>query len=158
CTPLPVGGLAGDGLQVGEHQIAVLVVGDVLGHGQGPVGELAGPGGVPGDRVRAGQRLVGEGEVPVADAVPLAEVQDPAGVVQGGFGPAEHGVDTGDLPFTAGQVRRGGGGHLAPVVAGGGRGVDHAVVVVLAAPLELQQPPGLVEQLRGQQLDVGDAA
>jgi hypothetical protein len=44
---LPVAGLAGDGFQVGEHQIAVFVVGDVIGGGQGPVGELPGLAGIP---------------------------------------------------------------------------------------------------------------
>jgi hypothetical protein len=86
---LPVPSLAGDGFQVGQDQLAILVLGDITGGGQGPVGVLPGLDLVSGDRVGAGQGLVGEGEVEVPDAVLLAQVQDPAGVVQRGLGPAE---------------------------------------------------------------------
>src|SRR6266567_4367402 len=58
----------------------------------------------------------------------------------------------------AGQVSRGRCGNLTPVIAGGVRRVDHSVVILPAPPLLLDQPPGLVEQLSGQQLLVGDAA
>src|SRR5580692_9184232 len=100
---LPVARLAGNGLQVGEHHVALSVFGDVLGGGQGLVGVFPGLTGVPGDSVSTGKRLVGEGEVPVPDPVLLAQVQDSAGVVQRGFGPAQDCVDTRDLPFAAGQ-------------------------------------------------------
>src|SRR5690348_16967511 len=88
-TGLPVPRLPGNRLQIGEHQVAVLVVGDVLGGSEGLVGAVPGLGGVPGHGVGAGQCLVGEGQVPVADAVLLADLQDPAGVVQGWLGPPE---------------------------------------------------------------------
>lgn len=67
--------------QVGQHQVTLLVLGDILGGGESLVGAVPGLGGVPGDGVGAGQCLVGEGQVPVADAVLLAQLQDPAGVV-----------------------------------------------------------------------------
>src|SRR5690348_7280341 len=78
--------------------------------------------------------------------------------MQGGLGPAEDGVDAGDLPFAPSQIGGGRAGRVAPVVAGGVRRVDHAVVVVPAAILEFEQPPGLVEQLRREQPGIGDAA
>jgi hypothetical protein len=157
-TRLPVPRLAGNGLQIGQQQVTVLAVGNARGGGQGLVGAVPGRAGLPGDGVAAGQRLVGEGQVEVADAVLLAQVKDPARVMQRGLGPAEDRVDAGDQPFPASQVHRGRFGDLAPVVARGVRGVDHAIVVRPGPPLLVQQPPGLVEQLTGQQFLVGDAA
>ena len=156
-TRLPVPRLAGNGLQIGQQKVTVLAVGNARGGGQGLVGAVPGRAGLPGDSVAAGQRLVGEGQVEVADAVLLAQVKDPARVMQRGLGPAEDRVDPGDQPFPASQVHRGRFGDLAPVVARGVRGVDHAIVVRPGPPLLVQQPPGLVEQLTGQQFLVGDA-
>ncbi|HLK76592.1 MAG TPA: DMT family transporter [Streptosporangiaceae bacterium] len=155
---LPVPRLAGNGLQIGQQKVAVLAVGNARGGGQGLVGAVPGRAGLPGHGVAAGQRLVGEGQVEVAEAVLLAQVKDPACVMQRGLGPAENRVDPGDQPFPASQVHRGRFGDLAPVVARGVRGVDHAIVVRPGPPLLVQQPPGLVEQLTGQQFLVGDAA
>ena len=64
--------------------------------------QLAQAIGVPGNRMGTGQGFEREGKVPVPDAVLLAEVQHPAGMVQRGFGPPEQRVDAGDLPFAAG--------------------------------------------------------
>jgi site-specific DNA recombinase len=155
---LPVTRLTGNGLQVGEDQVALLVSVDVLRGSQGLVGVLPGLAGLPGDRVRPGERLVGEGEIPVPDAVLLADVQHPAGVVQRRLGPPEHRVDPGDLPLAAGEMSRRRSGNLAPVIPRGVRRVDHSVIVRAGPLLLLHQPPGLVEELGGQQLDVGDAA
>jgi pimeloyl-ACP methyl ester carboxylesterase len=153
---LPVARLAGDGLQVREHQGAVLLIGDVFGGGEGPVRVVPRLSGFPGHRVAAREGLEGESQVPVVDAVVLADVQVPVRVEQRGLGPAEDGVDTRDLPFAAREVRRGRLGNLAPVVAGGVRRVDHAVVVLPGPVLLFHQPPGLVEQLGCEQPFVGD--
>src|SRR5215831_18656968 len=83
---LPVARLAWDGLQVRQQQISVLVIGDVLCRGEGPVGELSGVGSVPGHRISAGDRLVREANVPVPYAVLLAYVKYPARVVHRGLG------------------------------------------------------------------------
>jgi pimeloyl-ACP methyl ester carboxylesterase len=155
---LPVARLARDGLQVGEHQGPVFLVGDVVSGGEGPVGVVQCLSGFPGYRVGAGEGLVGERQVPVVDAVLLADVEVPLRVVHRGLGPVEDGVDARDLPFAAGQVRRGRLGNLAPVVPGGVRRVDHAVVVLPSPVLLFHEPPGLVEQLGGEQPLVGDRA
>jgi glycopeptide antibiotics resistance protein len=155
---LPVARLTGDGFQVSQQQLAVRVFGDVLRGGQRLVGVSPGPARVPRDGAGTGKRLVGKGEIPVLDAVLLAQVQHPASVVQRRLGPAEHRVHPGDLPFTASEVCRGRRRNLTPVIAGGMRGVNHAVIVLPGPVLLLHQPPGLVEQLGGQQPRIGDAA
>src|SRR5262249_20665174 len=111
---------------------------------------------VPGDGAGAGERLVGEREVPVADVVFLAELEHPPRVVDGRLAAADDGVDAGDLPFAAGEVRGAGPGHLPPVEARRVRRVDHAVVVDAGPVVALHEPPGLVEKLRGQQPLVAD--
>ena len=65
----------------------------LLGCGQGLFGPGTGLVLVAGNRVGAGQGLVGIGQVPVTDAAGTADLQAPAGVVQCGFGPAQYGVD-----------------------------------------------------------------
>ena len=77
---LPVPRLAGNGFQVGEDQVEVFAVGDTLGGRQGLVGVLPGPVSAPGDRAGPGQRLVGEGQIEVADVLLPAEIENPAGV------------------------------------------------------------------------------
>ena len=69
-----------------EHQLAVLVLGDVLGGRERLLGERARLLGVAGDRMPAGERLVGEREIPVADAVLLADVEAALRVVQARLG------------------------------------------------------------------------
>jgi len=48
---LPIAGLAGDRLQVREHERAILLAGDVLRGGAGPVGMVPRLPRAPGDRV-----------------------------------------------------------------------------------------------------------
>lgn len=153
---LPVTRLARYGLQVREHQGAVFLVGDVGYGSEGPVRVVPCLPGFPGHRVGAGEGLEGERQVPVGDAVVLADVQDPLRVVPRGLGPPEDRVDARDLPFAAREVRRGRLGNQAPVVPGGVRRVDHAVVVRYGPVLLLHEPPGLVEQLGCEQPFVGD--
>ncbi len=57
--------------------------------GQGQVGMGAGLPEITGDGVGPGCRLVSERQVPDPDAVLLADLQDPAGVVQRGLAPAD---------------------------------------------------------------------
>jgi hypothetical protein len=75
-----------------------------------------------------------------------------------GLGPAQNGVDAGNLLFTASQVSGGPSRRLTPVVAGGVRRVNHAVFVLPRPLRKVRQPPGLVEQLRCQQPLISDSS
>ena len=67
------------------------------------------------------------------------------GVVERRLGAAEHRVDARDLPLAASEVRL--RSDLAPVVAGGVRGVDHLVVLLRRAIRQLDQRPDMVEEV-----------
>jgi hypothetical protein len=93
--------------------------------------------------VRARDGLVRIGEIPVAEAVHLADVEAATSVPQRRLGEVDDRVHTRDLPLTAGEVLRLAFRSLAPVVTRRVRRMDHAIVVLAA----LHQPPDLVEEV-----------
>ena len=100
---------------------------------------------VPGDRARAGHRLVRRAELPVlARVVGLVELDAAAGVVEGRLGPAQDAVHPRHLPLPARQVDR--LADLAPVVARRVRRVEHLVVLLRRPVGVLEERPRVVEQ------------
>jgi lactoylglutathione lyase len=136
-------------VQIGAHQLAVLVFGDVDRESKIDV-FLCGPS-VSGEGVTSSERLVREGEIPVRDAVLGAQVEDALRMMQARLGTAQHGVHPRALPLTAGKVLD--RAHVAPVVPRGVRHVQHPVVVVASAVLLLHELPHLVEE-RGSETSV----
>lgn len=70
-----------DGGQVAEEDLAAAVLDDLLAEGAGEGEVVVTEGGVSRHRGGTGDRLVGEGDVEVADAVLLADGKAAAAVV-----------------------------------------------------------------------------
>src|SRR4051812_17751057 len=96
--------------------LALFGVGDCIARRAGlrlPLLGLA----VPGQRVRAGQRLVGVREIPVTDPVRLAVFETPPRVPDRRLRAPEHRVDARHLPLAAREVLGAALLGLAPVIA-----------------------------------------
>src|SRR6266545_2220045 len=106
CTHSPDHRSERHGLQVAQQRLPVLVLGDLGAEDPGLLDPAPGLLPVAGHRMRPSERLVCEPQVPVADVVLLADLQHPPGVVERGFGAAEHAVHPGALPMAAGEVGR----------------------------------------------------
>src|SRR5581483_5772203 len=139
--------LCGDRGQVRLEEEAVVLVHDLLGGRAGAAEPLPRRGLLPGDRVRPGHRLVGEGKVELLDLVAgrLTQLEAAAGVMERRLGTAEHGIDAGALPLAACVV--GDGSGLRPVVGGGVRTVEQLIRLLRRSHARLQESPRLVEQL-----------
>src|SRR5262249_3789100 len=91
------------------------------------------------------ERLVGVGEVEVADAVLFADLEAPLRVEERRLGAPGCGVCARDLPFAPRVVDR--VADLLPEEARGVGRVDHPIGVALAPIVLLEQRPGVGEQV-----------
>src|SRR6266540_1144861 len=131
--------------QVVEEQRAVVVLPDPLPRGFRELYAGGSLSGLPRNREGASQRFVCVSERKVADAMRLAGLETPLGMVQRRLRSADDRVDPGDLPLANCEFFRPAGD--APVVAGGVRHVDHRVRLFFRASFLREQFPGPVEEL-----------
>ena len=131
-----------------NEDVAVFPIGDLLSGLTGQFGVLRAGVRLAGDGARACQRLVGEREVEVPDAVRLTQVQAASRMVQRWLGAADRGVHARHLPLAARKVHR--RSDLTPVVARGVGCVQHRVVVLRDAVCAFEQRPDPVEEVGGQ--------
>jgi hypothetical protein len=143
--PLPA---YGQPREIAKEKLAVVVPDHFLAQLPGELGVPPRIRRVAGKGMGACERLVGVRAIELLELglVPRAQLDASARVEEGRFGPAERRVHTRQLPVTAHPIDP--ASYLPPVVARRVRRVQHAVVLLGRALLELEQPPHLVEEVR----------